>query len=711
MTPSVTPSVTPAVTPGEGGAGSVARRLTRTFTTFVVLLLLVGTTGVLGLVVAGGARDRQLGLDHLLDANTAMLLAMANAETGVRGYRLSQDRAFLEPYETGRTDFAEHSAAAAAAARGEDERRLVRAQVAVAEQWFTDYAAPVAAMAPGRVVVSEELTVANKRTFDDYRSVNSQLDTTTTRREQAALALERAMRGGALAVSALALALALAVARTAHRRTRRDLEEPLSAVVTVLGHLGAGRDAARAEADRGPEEVRVLARSVNALADESDRLRRERAAAARAQRLALEVGRSIRDHLVAGDLVADATSRLGEGLAVDRVYVRLLEGEDFGAVEHEWAGGGLPPLPPAASAELGEDVSARRARELYARGEPWVVEDLAAVVGLDPQVDSFAARTGASAALIVPIGAGDRALGLLCLLVHGRPRPWSDHDAATASSVAADLGRALVIAGLLRQQEHLVEQLRDLDTAKTNFLSAVSHELRTPLTSIAGYVEMVRDGDGGQLPPGADAMLAVVDRNTTRLQGLIEDLLTLSRIESGTFRVSRADVVVTDVLALAVECIRPAADSGGVALHAAGVDSSDAEAEGVVVHADPVQVERALLNLVSNAVKFTPPGGRVDVSVRAEGDWVVVEVADTGIGIPAAEQDALFSRFFRASNATALAIPGTGLGLMIVRTVVELHGGELQVRSVEGEGTTVSVRLPVVAATAAAARPQGVGAP
>jgi signal transduction histidine kinase len=90
---------------------------------------------------------------------------------------------------------------------------------------------------------------------------------------------------------------------------------------------------------------------------------------------------------------------------------------------------------------------------------------------------------------------------------------------------------------------------------------------------------------------------------------------------------------------------------------------------------------------------------------------VVVEVADTGIGIPAAEQDALFSRFFRASNATALAIPGTGLGLMIVRTVVELHGGELQVRSVEGEGTTVSVRLPVVAATAAAARPQGVGAP
>jgi signal transduction histidine kinase len=117
--------------------------------------------------------------------------------------------------------------------------------------------------------------------------------------------------------------------------------------------------------------------------------------------------------------------------------------------------------------------------------------------------------------------------------------------------------------------------------------------------------------------------------------------------------------------------------------------------EGLVVNGDARQLARVLMNLLSNAVKFTPSGGQVTVTAEAPGGWAVVSVADTGIGIPDADRDELFTRFFRASNATKRAIPGTGLGLAIVQTIIAGHGGELSLQSQEGTGTTVSVRLPL----------------
>ncbi len=681
----------------QRAAWSVARLLTRASTSFVVLLLVVSATGALGQLVAGRARASELRLAALGEANTAMLLAMADAETGVRGYRLSQDREFLAPYESSRVAFDDQSGRALAAAVDASERDLVLDQVSRARAWFASYAEPVASMPPGRVFVSEEQTLSNKRAFDAYRAVSAELDALVTRRERSARGLERAVRIGSLGVAAGALVLALGVARAVHRRTRRALEGPLQGVVTVIGQLAAGDHATRADSSRGPGEVRVLARSVNVLADENDRLRDERAAAARGQLLALEIGRGIRDHLVDGDPIAEATSRLGLELDVDRVYVRLLDDQDFAEVGHQWHRQHLAPLPPEATTALADETSRGLLLEMYAHGRLWTAEDLATVAGRDPSVDAFARRTGASAALIAPIGAGDRPLGMLILLVDSGPRCWSGPEQAVATAVAADLGRAIVLAGLLHQQQQLVAQLQDLDRSKTDFLSTVSHELRTPLTSISGYVELIRDGDAGEVPPGMEVMLAVVDRNTARLKGLIEDLLTLSRIESGTFRVTQTDVVLADVVIQVAACLRPAADRAHLVLD---VDPGD---RGVLVRADAVQVERALVNLLSNAVKFTPDGGRVELRASAAEGWAVVELSDTGIGIPRGEQDSLFSRFFRASNATERAIPGTGLGLMIVRSIVEHHGGDLQVASAEGSGTTVTMRLPLTAPAVAPA--------
>jgi signal transduction histidine kinase len=239
----------------------------------------------------------------------------------------------------------------------------------------------------------------------------------------------------------------------------------------------------------------------------------------------------------------------------------------------------------------------------------------------------------------------------------------------------------------LEPEQLLVARLRDLDSAKTNFMSTVSHELRTPLTSIAGYVELLLDAEAGKLVPSQQRMLEAVARNTSRLRELVEDMLIMSKIESGAFRTAKGPIDVAALVENALAAIAPAAAKASVGLHT--------EVHGPLpMEVDPEQIDRVLANLLTNAVKFTPPDGTVTVTARREDDAVVIAVADTGMGIPQAEQQALFVRFFRASNAIHQAIPGTGLGLAIVRTIVDNHGGRIDVESTERAGTTVTVRLP-----------------
>jgi signal transduction histidine kinase len=229
-----------------------------------------------------------------------------------------------------------------------------------------------------------------------------------------------------------------------------------------------------------------------------------------------------------------------------------------------------------------------------------------------------------------------------------------------------------------------------VDQVKSDFLATVSHELRTPLTSIAGYIEILRDQDAGPLTQSQARMLETVDRNTARLRHLIEDVLTLSKIESGAFKTMMQPVSLAGVVVADVTTLQPTAAAKGLTFTWLDPD------HGLVVNGDPGQLDRLVMNLLTNAVKFTPEGGSVGVSVECEGTMAVLRVTDTGIGIPASEQKELFNRFFRASNAVELSIPGSGLGLAIVRTIVANHHGELEVTSHESKGTTVTVRIPLI---------------
>ncbi|WP_127502478.1 ATP-binding protein [Actinoplanes solisilvae] len=239
-----------------------------------------------------------------------------------------------------------------------------------------------------------------------------------------------------------------------------------------------------------------------------------------------------------------------------------------------------------------------------------------------------------------------------------------------------------------RNKEQVSARLQELDTAKADFMSTVSHELRTPLTSISGYLELLRDGGPNDLTEAQRRMLEVIGRNTRRLRDLVEDILILSKIESGGFGSERVPLDLVAVVDRALGAVGAAASKGGVRL--------ELEVCGPLrVRGDGAQLNRVVDNLLTNAVKFTQPDGVVTVRAERRGDQAVLVIADTGMGIPAEEQQALFVRFFRGTNAIKQAIPGTGLGLAIARTIIENHSGAIDVDSSENVGTTVTVRLPV----------------
>ena len=237
-----------------------------------------------------------------------------------------------------------------------------------------------------------------------------------------------------------------------------------------------------------------------------------------------------------------------------------------------------------------------------------------------------------------------------------------------------------------------VAKLVELDLIKTNFVSTVSHELRTPLASMIGYMELLTDGIP-PLAPHQTKMLGVVDRNAHRLLNLIEDLLTLSKVELDPQRGERSEVHATDIVNSVIAMMQPLADESGLEL----VTDLDPGTSAVLGNAS--QLERVLLNLVGNAIKFTPRGGTITVSTRQTGPDLRMTVEDTGVAIPESELEQLFTPFFRTSTSLTNAIPGTGLGLAISAKIVESHGGNIEARSCEGQGATFVVTLPTLPTT------------
>ncbi len=258
--------------------------------------------------------------------------------------------------------------------------------------------------------------------------------------------------------------------------------------------------------------------------------------------------------------------------------------------------------------------------------------------------------------------------------------------------VAEDVGAQRRVAQLLvqalDQERRLAADLRAADRLKDDFVSSVSHELRTPMTSILGYAELLAGEYGDLLDPRGTGMLDKVQANGRRLLNLVDDLLTLSRIESGALVLERTEIDLAAVVESATGVLEPLARDKQVTI------TADLTERPVPAQGDAHELERVVINLLSNAVKFTPPGGAITVRAYHHDGRPTLTVTDTGVGIPADELDAVFTRFHRAANADTALTPGTGIGLTIVKAIVERHGGTICATSELDQGTTVTITFP-----------------
>ncbi|MFF0490990.1 SpoIIE family protein phosphatase [Nocardia sp. NPDC004068] len=289
-------------------------------------------------------------------------------------------------------------------------------------------------------------------------------------------------------------------------------------------------------------------------------------------------------------------------------------------------------------------------------------------------------------ALVVPLRRqGDSPLGLLVAGLN-RYRPIDAAYRDFVQLVAGHLAAGIAGARGYAEQRRRAEELAELDRAKTIFFANISHEFRTPLTLIMDPVRELRERLG-EADPAVRADLELVHRNGLRLGKLVNSLLDFSRIEAGRMRARHEPVELAGLTAELASVFRSAVEKAGLRLEV------DCPPLPRPVYVDRGMWEKVILNLLSNALKFTFEG-TIRVAVREDGGEAVVTVADTGVGVPAAEMPRLFERFHRVENARARSHEGSGIGLALVRELVVLHGGSIDAESTEGVGTSFTVRLP-----------------
>jgi signal transduction histidine kinase len=291
--------------------------------------------------------------------------------------------------------------------------------------------------------------------------------------------------------------------------------------------------------------------------------------------------------------------------------------------------------------------------------------------------------------IVLPLIVGDQVIGTFNLGSR-RADAFSHGEIEVLSQIAAELGVALLQAEAYEREHQAAQKLKELSDLKSDFVSKVSHELRTPLTSIMGAADNLLDGIAGPVDERPRSYLGRIKENADRLLRLINELLDLSRIESGKEEIRLSGFRLDSLIGETVETLKPLAEERGVTLAAP-------LAPPLVIRADRDKVSRVLINLVDNGIKFTPAGGRVEIRASGEGQWVRLAVSDSGVGIPASELDRIFDKFHQVNRARGGSRPGSGLGLPISRQLVEMHGGRLTAQSAQGKGSTFTVVLPVSA--------------
>ncbi|HEY0406842.1 MAG TPA: PAS domain S-box protein [Pyrinomonadaceae bacterium] len=323
--------------------------------------------------------------------------------------------------------------------------------------------------------------------------------------------------------------------------------------------------------------------------------------------------------------------------------------------------------------------------ELYAE----ILDEMLVAGAIDDEHLRIMRDIGFTSAMVVPLSVQGRTLGAMTFVSAESGRRYGPSDLAFAEDIARRAAAAIDNARLYREAQAARHAAEEASRLKDEFLATVSHELRTPLTAMLGWAYLLRAGQLDE--PGVRNALETIERNARSQSQLIDDLLDVSRIITGKLRLDVRQVDPASFIEAAIEALRPAAEAKSVRIQKV-MDTGVSSIAG-----DPARLQQVVWNLLSNAIKFTPKGGRVQVRLERVNSHIEIAVSDTGFGISAKFLPHVFERFRQADQSTTREHGGLGLGLAIVRHLVELHGGTVRAESHgEGQGATFTVMLPLL---------------
>lgn len=652
--------------PGEGR--SAGRRLTFYFTVLVTLLALTALVRATAMEYA--TREMSTVAHRWYPAgvtNAKVLQSLTDVQAGVRGYQLTGDREFLDTYSSGTAGFL----SAVDQLRDLDATdpqlgTLLDRQETLGKNWWQAYAEPVS---QGRDVSATESANA----FTEIRAVNAESTTRISTNMAASTAAAKDLIRLVNAISALITLVALTVTLYLAFRAVGDIIRPLRRLSTTLKRLEAGEYGERAPVF-GPAEVQNAATGVNALAAENQRLRIRQEHEGHLREVARTIGVAVRAHLDIDTVLQELVDKLGPIIGADRVYVQL-GGLSGGMRLKQWHAAGLVALPPSLLTQAPGRIDAAASEQ-------------------DPEAPpGIHYRQGR---ILMEIGNADGASGTVTMAF---PREYRvpDGELGLLALVREDIDRALHHSAVYAEQSRLLAEVKALDQHKERFLTDVTREIRNPLSSIQGYLELISDSPA-PLPAGQQKMIGVIDRNAHRLRALVDDMVTLSSIRPRLAKAKNKPVPIAEVVNVVADEFRPRFESQDVTF------TVDCRADHAEVGGDADLLAHALRNLLDNAAKFTSKSGtttlRCTIPPRKVGDAgiSVLTISDSGIGIPPEEVDRVFGEFYRASNAVRAAVEGPGLGLSLVKEIVQAHSGRIKITSELGRGTQIMAELPLIRA-------------
>lgn len=404
----------------------------------------------------------------------------------------------------------------------------------------------------------------------------------------------------------------------------------------------------------------------------------------RAERSALmaDISAKVRQSLDMDEVLSSTVETLGLAAKVDRCFIHLVHAENgasLGEIRSEWDSPGTENLEEHAHRKFPISTLVMRTRKTQ-----WTEDVMEDSRMSDPELAGSPidmVRHGTRASLASPLQWGDQLLGIVAF--HSRtPRRWTEGEIALIEAAAREVSVALNHASRFSEAVETAERLRNLDDLRSDFVAMVSHELRSPMTVVAGIADILKKRQSVLTPQQRDELIDTLGREARRLTRLVSEVLDLEAVEQGGMELQLDRV---DLAELAREAVTDAGVSGRTDL---SIDRGDA-----VCVADSDRLKQVLLNLISNAAKFSDDGAPISVKVTPGTEGVLVSVTDAGPGIPAQHMGRLFQRFSRLEEGVGRK-PGSGLGLYLSRSIVEAHHGKIWVESTVGEGATFFVNIP-----------------